>query len=420
MEFVLILNFFLKELLKKGFTFKGGLSFAVLYFIFIPIWVLVLTGRINLSVPDFGHYTSLTDVILKEEIVSSLKLISYLFAFTAYFYLPDIKIPRINKQPQVFPSYTIFIAYIILLLIVFIGSGLLEGGNWYDDREQFLVKQGSKAVITVYLLNSAKILIITLLLIKAEKNRKKKYLLYAILFSALDMFLSGNRIYFFVTLVIAGLYYFRQKPIKTSIILPLVTPLIVYIGYFGSIFRHIRGPLFEQGLPTKELFIKSFERAIKLDPFEWQSFFLNISESVNVNVIFDILNRYDTILYGSTYIKTFIFYIPRSIWHSKPETITKIAADFFGGSSLVTTIIGEMQMNFGSIAPVFLFTALILTEFFMKTISKNYLQNQNIFLFFFGVLIFRMPFSDEILVFVFLIIIVKTLEKIELFFKKSL
>ena len=79
-----------------------------------------------------------------------------------------------------------------------------------------------------------------------------------------------------------------------------------------------------------------------------------------------------------------------------------------------------MQMNFGSIAPVFLFTALILTEFFMKTISKNYLQNQNIFLFFFGVLIFRMPFSDEILVFVFLIIIVKTLEKIELFFKKSL
>ena len=83
-----------------------------------------------------------------------------------------------------------------------------------------------------------------------------------------------------------------------------------------------------------------------LDPPKPISFILNISESVDVNVIYDLFNKYDEFLYGSTYLKTFLFYIPRSIWSGKPLSITTIAGNYFDSSSLVTTIIGETFMNF--------------------------------------------------------------------------
>lgn len=417
-EFFLVLGFFIENLLKKGFTFKGGISFALLYFIFIPIWVLIFSNNIELSIPDFGHYTSIKHVVLTNEIFTSLLLSFYIFIFIIYIYMPNVKTANLKRTPVANPTYSMFVIYIILSLIILIGSGLLEGGNWYSNRNDFFKDQGSKAVLIAFLLNSNKILIISLLLIRAFNKRKTKYNIYAILFSLLDMFLTGNRIYFFITLILLGLNYFRRKPLTISILTPILTPFIVYVAYFGAIFRHIRGPLFEKGFPTIEAFNKALERAKTLDPFEWQSFFLNISESVNVNVIYDIFNRHESLLYGLTYLKTFVFFVPRALWPEKPESITVIAAEFLGGSSLVTTTIGETHMNFGYFGPIFLLPILLFTEYFIKSISNKYLMENDIFLFFFGVLLFRMPFSDEILVFIFLIILAKVCQKIELYVKK--
>ena len=417
-EFFLVLGFLIENLLKKGFTFKGGTSFALLYFIFIPIWVLIFSNNIELSIPDYGHYTSIKHVVLTNEIFTSLLLSFYIFIFILYLYMPDVKTAHLKRTPIANPTYSMFVFYIILSLIILIGSGLHEGGNWYINRNEFFKDQGSKAVLVAFLLNSNKILIISLFLIRAFDKRKAKYKVYAVLFSALDMFLTGNRIYFFITLILLGLNYFRRKPLTMSILTPILTPFIVYVAYFGAIFRHIRGPLFEKGLPTIEVFNKAFERAKTLDPFEWQSFFLNITESVNVNVIYDIFNRHESLLYGLTYLKTFVFFVPRSLWPEKPESITVIAAEFLGGSSLVTTTIGEAHMNFGYFGPIFLLPILLLTEYFIKSISNKYLMENDIFLFFFGILLFRMPFSDEILVFIFLIILANVCQKTESYVKK--
>ncbi len=419
-EFLLILNYFLITFFKTGFTFKGGIAAGVLYFIYIPIWVLILTGKLTVFKPDFGR-TIVTNVVLKDEIITSLVLILYLFSILVYLYTPSIKLGRkpLNYDLNIKLKNVVFI-YLITLIIILAGSGLLKGGDWYHNRNIFFKEGGSIAVLIAYIYNAAKILIIVAMFyaFQMEKLKLLRFLFLLFGFTLFDMFISGNRIYLFVTIVILALIVIKKHPIKSLIITPLITPIVLFFGYFGNIFRHMRGPLFANGLPTYDVFVYSLKRAIRIDPPRLDSFFLNMSESINVNVIYNIFDNYQETLFGATYLKTLLFYVPRSIWESKPESITVIAANTYGYSSLVTTIIGEMHMNFSYFGIILLPILLMFTESIITRFSKKNLF-YGLLSFFFGMLIFRMPYSDEMLVFIFLVVIVYlTNKKMKLVFRK--
>ena len=77
-EFFLIVLILFYTLLKKGVTFKVGISFGVLFFVFIPVWVMIFTGSLELSKADFS-YTTISDIILKKSVSGSFLLITFLF-----------------------------------------------------------------------------------------------------------------------------------------------------------------------------------------------------------------------------------------------------------------------------------------------------------------------------------------------------
>ncbi len=417
MAFFLLLNFLFKTLFHKGFTFKLGLAFGVLYFIFIPVGILLLTGKVNLVKTDFG-ITTLTDVFLKKDTKASLILISYIFSLIFYLYFFKVRDYKKNKAftPKL-KQY--FIVYFASLFIILVGSGLLKGGNWYEARYSFMVKNGALAILLLFVINAAKILIISsiIYLWTSGKLNFKLFLLYIISFTLFDMIVSGNRIYLFSTFVIIGLIFLKRYPLKILISLPFLVPLIYYIGYFASLFRHMRVPLFAKGIPTFEVFKNTFARAVRLDPPNLTSFFLNISESVNFNVIYNIINHYDKSLYGATYFKIFVYFVPRSIWAHKPESITKITADFFGSASLVTTIFGELHMNFSYLGIFLLPLILYLTESLLSYFKYNS-PVFNYILFIMGLLFFRMPFSDELLTYLILVFMVYVFN-VKFVFKKA-
>jgi len=409
-QFILLIWYFIYTLFYVGFNFKLGFTFGVLYFIFIPINILIFTGKIPLVKTDFGS-TTLSDVILARDIKASFLLIAYLFSIIFYLYfskqrtVPDTK--KITLKPKVY-----LLIYLINIIIIFIGSGLLEGGNWYSSRHNFMVKHGNIAVLLTYLSTAAKLLIIASLIYFWTKKKisTRTFFAYILIFTVLDMVFTGNRIYVFSTFAIIGLIFMKKYPHKIFIGLPIVLPLTYYVGYFFSIFRHIRGPLFQQGIPSFKVFYSAFERAVRLDPPNIVYFFLNISESVNVNVIYNIFNNFDKTLYGVSYLKLFMFYIPRSIWESKPESITKIVANHFGSASLVTTMIGEIHINFYYLGIILLPLLLYFTEYILYKIKFN-IGLFNYVHFIMGILIFRMPFSDEILIYLFLVFILYVTNK---------
>ena len=405
-EFLLVLLIFFYILLKEGVNFKVGISFALMFFIFIPVWVMILTGRVELSMTDFGS-TQIDHVILKQNIKTSFILLSFIFSIIIYLYFPSLK----NKQKikEVFnPSIkTYFIIYLSGMSFIFIGSGLLGGGNWYDNRHNFFESYGAIALLIAFVLNSSKILIIASLTYKwlEKKMGFIKFLIFIGSFTVLDMVFSGNRIYLFCTFVMISLIYLKRFPKKIFLLTPVIIPCIFVFGYFASIFKHMRGPLFYKGFPTIQVFVASLARAISLEPPKPILFFLGISESVNVNVIYNLFNSFDKFLYGTTYLKPMFFYLPRSIWVNKPESITIIAAKTYGGASLVTTIIGEMYMNFYLLGIVFLPIFFWFTDNILTYSLKGYGNFTKLIMFIIGLLIFRMPFSDEFLVFIFLILI---------------
>ena len=77
-EFLMILFSLLQNLFIKGVNFKVGITFALLFFVFIPIFLLISSGEILLSEKDF-YYTTINNVVLKENI--STLLFFYLLFF---------------------------------------------------------------------------------------------------------------------------------------------------------------------------------------------------------------------------------------------------------------------------------------------------------------------------------------------------
>jgi len=406
-EFLLILFSFLQNLFNKGINFKVGLSFALLFFVFIPVWLMIFQGVLLLSEKDF-NYTTIKDVVLKSNIETSFVLLAFIFSIIIYLYYPTKKSIEKLEVNSFKPSIGFYLLiYIIGTVIVFIGSGLLEGGDWYGNREHFLKSTGALAVLILFTVNSAKVLIMCSMFYKWITNEWKffKFLTIIVSFSIVDMVFSGNRIYLFCVAIIIALLIFKKYSKKTIIFLPFIVPIGFTLGYFASIFRHIRGPLLAKGLPTWTVFVEAVERAMMLEPPSFTWFFIGISESVNVNVMYDLFRGYNDFLFGATYIKPLVFYLPRSIWESKPLSITVIAADHLGGASLVTTVIGEMYMNFYLFGIIILPIFLWYTDVLLTNTLRKYGIMSNVIMCFFGILIFRMPFSDEFLVFVFLLII---------------
>ena len=409
-QFALYANYLLVSLVKKDLTFKLGICFGVLYFIFIPLFMMLATGTLLLPLVDFGS-TSLSHVVLAQSHRASWTLIFFLTTILFYLYFPDIRsgIEKRGQAPADVRSHwgLPLGVYLLLNLIVFIKSGLFEGGNWYDNRHDFMNEGGSVAVLAVFALNASKVLLSVMILSRWVKENNRLYLLALLSFLLLDMVLSGNRIYVFIAGAIIILNYLRKYPVTTLKYSLISVPILFVAGYFASIFRHMRGPLFEEGMPGFQKFKEVFIYSIHHEPPDIYSFLSGISESVNVNVIYGLFDRYNDFLYGSTYLKTILFPIPRSVWQNKPISITNITGDFFGSVSLVTTFIGEMFMNFSYYGILILPLVLIFTEYGVKLLFRQYPGLSGFIMFYMGLMIFRMPYSDTILVFLILFFLLR-------------
>ena len=411
-EFLLLANFLVVSLKSKGLSFRLGVAFGILYFIFIPVFMMLVTGVLLLPRVDFG-LTSLSDVVLDENISASWWLVAYLFGIISYLYLPEFRAKGLLSGKVVSSAISgiwrfPFLLYLVLGISIFLGSGMLQGGNWYGNRQDFMESGGSLAVLMVFAMNASKVIFLTLLFTSWMRRRSLYLLLALALFLLLDMLLSGNRIYAFLVASMVLLIYFKKYPatvIKYSL---LSIPGLYLAGYFASIFRHMRGPLFAEGFPDPGKFIEVLRFAIRHEPPDVYNFLSGISESVNVNVIYGLFGRFEGFLHGATYLKTVLFPIPRSIWQGKPQPITNIAGDFFGSASLVTTYIGEMFMNFSYFGALLSPLLLLFTEFLLIRLFQRFAIYGAPLLFLLGLMLFRMPYSDTMILALFAYAILRT------------
>lgn len=213
----------------------------------------------------------------------------------------------------------------------------------------------------------------------------------------------------FLAMIVAAIYLlFSKYGYKIVLILPLILP----VAFLLSIYRHIRGDLFTNGIPSIDYIFKLFFNLIESQQFEISKMILAAVESINFNVIYGLFNKItiDNILYGGTLIKPLLIIIPRSVWTDKPVTITVQAAHIFApyveGLSLVTTIIGEIHMNF-YIFGIFLmpFFLLLIEKLIIKIIPSSIVIGPISFML--AIMFFRLPFSDTLITVLMISIMIK-------------
>jgi hypothetical protein len=404
--FIIYIILFIR-LIKKGFDFNLGIIFGVLFFIFIPGLVFIFAGNVEISKMDFFN-TNLVDIINTKYIRDSLILFTYLYALAGYIIINEFYIkkkPHTNRSIRSIEisSYwkIFFFTSLLLGLSIFMASGIQNGGNWFVNREIFFKEAGLLGLILTDTYAVFKLFFITSILYEYQKNKFNSFVFYIVVsvFSLIDIILTGNRIYVFI--LFAGIIILLIKKHGVKIIYSLL--LLIPFGYAMSVYRHIRGNLFTEGIPSFDEIYNLIVKVVENNPPDISNFLLGISESVNFNVlymIFDSINI-NTALWGETFLKVFVFFIPRSMWIEKPLSITQVAGANFAPSaehlSLVTTLIGETHMNFYLFGILFLPIILIITKTILEKLFTGN-ESDKIFLFLIGLLMFRMPYSDIFLV----------------------
>jgi oligosaccharide repeat unit polymerase len=227
--------------------------------------------------------------------------------------------------------------------------------HWYERGEDLVSRLGDSFVLLEHLsmanqvvFTSAAALYMWLGL--SKRPVKKKILAVTLLFLVLEMVMTGNRIYLATYLMafLVSCFIWRRKRLLVALL--VASPVLVLVF---SVWAAIRHDLTQ--IPD------SLNNYVEADfGNRTSSALFDITEGMDLlllmHVIRDFGSKYDY-LYGASYSRSVLSFIPRSIYPEKPETFTGSLAELYLPNiltSLNATAIGEMYANFGA-ATLFLF-----------------------------------------------------------------
>lgn len=405
--FLFLLNvFFLAVFLRGKRYFEFGFSFSGFYFLLIPLVYYWFFGE--LPVPIDFFYSKIPKIELEQDgVLVTYILFSWILINAINLLFSNFTFTRGYNGEVASRKFvlTLFFVYEVIALSTFFAAGLNSGdAHWAESKGEFMEESGTVALLMIFSMSGIRYALVGIFLANLYGRKSIFYIAALSVIAVTDLVTTGNRI---TTLVIAfGLLYLLLVEKRYKVIL-LAAVVSIPFGWFMTLYRFIRSQLhseeslyagFYKGLELGNAMLSNGKGIV----FEFVS---GITESVNVNVLYGVYREYGAsvdFMYGSTYLKSLVFWIPRSIYPDKPITITKEAASVFAPTadvSLVTTALGESYANFGPFNIIFLPIFLLV---FRLVVERFYPSNYVGFIsFVYGVVLFRMAFSDVFLYMVF-------------------
>jgi hypothetical protein len=412
-----------------GLSFQLGILFAVLFFLAPPSLFLIFSGTVEVDRFGFGG-TDFKDIHLNESAIPMLILSIYMLLISFWTLFTQNSSTEVNNSTyQKSKTYLLNVIYLTLIyslffsVIIFIFSGLSSGGgNWYESSAKFWEQFGFIGVILNFSHFATRLIFVTTFFFyfKTFFNSRSLGILLLLLFGLFDSYITGNRIFLFVSLALLGCDYLKDFGKREAYQVIIITPLVLIMGLASSAYGLLRHYISAFGIPSFEELSLIFEN-FEFDEWGFKSAILGMFESINFNVVMSIFNEttINNIFYGESYLKVFFTFIPRSIWPNKPESIaleaTKILSPSEDHLSLALTMIGEMHFNFLYFGILLIIPFLIFLNKICNSCLALIPELRNYFLFGLGVLMFRMSFSDTFMVFIISFLIMSLLKiKIEI------
>ena len=337
------------------------LSF-VQYYVLGPFETVYLYDAMHYATVIYGHLRPIPadDLILSRAIVVSL--VGLFFSWAGYqIYLIGTR----RRPPETDSQWVIDRLRLRRVVLVCLGVGLFSYALFFAKvglvtyittprgMRHFLYAKAEAFGFFSDFVASAFVLASVYLLEKyTDKERRAFILILAMLipYAYFQMAIfSGSRITIVRPFLILLFYYMlshgRTRLTARLVMLGIVMLLFVVIG---GIFRSYLG-----APHADELAVRLLKQGWK-HPKEWYGF---VTQSMDYVQCYDILllltNRSYPLGYGSTYLKFIYQFIPRTIWHAKPQNVTIVMAQLFRpaqfakGVTYNPALLGEMYYNFG-------------------------------------------------------------------------
>jgi len=402
-----------------------GAIFGLIYFNILPFLVFLLNDGSEGLIIDSTSKWAIYNHILENHFNNLYYFISLLImVFSIHIYSVIFKQKQIGqeKDSNISTIGTSTIGIIFILLLFFKESLIPEDiTHWAKRAEYFNEHYGFFANIYSFILIGIKYLILVL-----SHNLFRSNFNFAVLFllmiAILDTLITSNRIFFLVCGIVIFYNMIVFKKYKFLIIGFIFSiPLI----FLMSIWPYVRAISSEMSLIDALVKgINNFELSTNIFNYIIFSATEGADFLVSYTMLIDIPNNNDY-LYGSTIFKIFTYFIPRSIWEDKWESIALVAAQRYDnnleGFSLNTTFLGEAYANFGLVG-IFVFTLFILIVLHYMNLFLNRLKfiKLNLDILFFAIIFqtMRANFSDIFLIVINLTILLMLYSLIKSFLKK--
>jgi oligosaccharide repeat unit polymerase len=337
------------------------LSF-VQYYVLGPFETVYLYDAMHYATVIYGHLRPIPsdDLILSRAILVSL--VGLIFAWTGYqVYLIDSRrrprgtVARWVIDPQRLKGVALACLGVGLFsyALFFAKVGLITYLTTPRGMRHFLYAKAEGYGFFADFVASALVLTSVYLFEKYPRRERRAFIpilamLIPYAYFQMAMF-SGSRITV-VRPVLILLFYYMLSRGRTRLTLRLVLLAAVMLVFvvIGGVFRSYLG------VPhAGELAIKVFKQGWK-HPKEWYGV---VTQSMDYVQCYDILllltNRAYPLGYGATYLKFLYQFIPRSIWHGKPQNVTIMMSQLFRPAQMAKgvtynpALLGEMYYNFG-------------------------------------------------------------------------
>lgn len=344
---------------SQGLTPLLGWMVGLGFFLILPLTILTLHGGYELP-PSEGITEAWSKINLANPaffrpylVVWLSVMLTCVTAFFASAAVPQdsrgcaISLPKLERVILLTMAFSV-VDWVVLVWLV---GGLAEFlvSHWYLRSEILSERLG--ASFTLYTrVSLANQLLFTgaaalhLGLGLKNRNIRRRFTSVMFLFLLIEMVMSGNRIFiafYLLSFVASSWLYGRRKLIA---VLLVSSPLLVLVFSAWGAVRHDLSKIPDAVISG----------AVASDVSDTAlSNLMHVTEGGSVMLLMHMVNDFGgkfDYLYGSTYGRLFTFWLPRSIYPSRPLDFTNQAAAFYlpgEATSLCSTALGEACANFG-------------------------------------------------------------------------
>lgn len=206
-SFLLLSFYFAKEYLVRKMTFELSFFFAGFYFLYIPLLYVSVFGYLPIPMEFSG--TRIPDIFLDKYEVEILAVSAFWFLMNFFIFFINRATPTSQNitGKDVSPRlvFSIFFFYEVCAILLFVAAGLHEGdGHWARSKEDFMLEQGTAALILVFSTAGLRLLSVALLIDKIFSTPNRFYFIAClILLAVTDLYTTGNRITLLIILFLS-------------------------------------------------------------------------------------------------------------------------------------------------------------------------------------------------------------------------